>query len=100
MTEVEQVGLCANGDSPSRLPGHVVGGEPPEAMDIGVGGEQRKRMQHHRYGNWTCGIADGRVAAMEEWPAPPKAPGGPGAGVAAAVVAWFPGPGEACPNSR
>src|SRR6516165_4981939 len=49
---------------------------------------------------WTCGVADGRVAAIEEWPALPRALAGPGAGLAAEVVGWAPGPGVACPKSR
>src|SRR5690348_574687 len=28
---------------------------------------------------WTCGVAGGRVATIEEWPALPGAPAGPGA---------------------
>src|SRR6202035_1091295 len=49
---------------------------------------------------WTRGGAGGRLAAIEEWPALPRAPAGPGAGVAAVVVVWGPGPGVACPQSR
>ena len=54
---------------------------------------------------WTCGVADGRVAAIGEWPTLPRAPDlsrrvEPGAGLLAAVVVWWPGPGVACPKSR
>jgi hypothetical protein len=40
-------------------------------------------------------------AAIEEWPGmPPGCRAMPGTGPAAAVVAWRPGPGVACPKSR
>src|SRR3984885_8162951 len=49
---------------------------------------------------WTCGFADGGVAAIAECPGVPGAAGLPGPGLAAVVVGWWRDPGVACPKSR
>jgi hypothetical protein len=37
---------------------------------------------------WTCGVAGGRVAAIEEWPALSRPRAGPGGGPPVTVVVW------------